>query len=96
MRKHFPSFLLLALAGCGGSSQGASAVDADLAITNVGVIDAERGTVVPDRTVLIKANRIVDVGPALKARLASGVSHVYIELPRTEIIEYYNMCSIAF
>ena len=73
MRKHFPSFLLLALAGCGGSSQGASAVDADLAITNVGVIDVERGTVVPDRTVLIKANRIVDVGPASKARVAAGV-----------------------
>ncbi|HKP28321.1 MAG TPA: amidohydrolase family protein [Gemmatimonadales bacterium] len=73
MRTQLQSFLLLALAGCGAATQGAPAVEADLAITHVSVIDVERGTVVPDRTVLIKANRILDVAPASKARVASGV-----------------------
>ena len=73
MKNHSRLLLMLALAGCGGASQGGSAIDADLAIAHVGVIDMERGTVVPDRTVLIRANRIVDVAPAAKSRIGAGV-----------------------
>ena len=65
--------LTTGIAGCAASSQGTPPVDADVAITRVGVIDVERGAVVPDQTVLIKANRIVDVAPASKARVPSGV-----------------------
>jgi hypothetical protein len=41
---------------------------ADLAITHVGVVDARNNEVAPDRTVLIRAGRIIRVGPADETR----------------------------
>lgn len=46
----------------------------DLAITNVTVVDVERGSLLPDRTVVIDGDRIVTVDPA--SSTASGVQQV--------------------
>ncbi len=63
--KNFPlSILPMVFAVGTATSRTALAQDPDLAITNVTVIDVERGAAVPDQTVLIRANRIVAVGPA--------------------------------
>ena len=77
--KHPTLYLCLAglLAGCAAASLGGSASDADLAITNVSVIDVENGKTVPDQTVLIKGDRIVAVeasrgGPASGIRRMDG------------------------
>ena len=62
---------VLLLAGCAGSAmQGGSAVQADLAIANVAVVDVERGSILPSRTVLIQGGRITAVLPSQQARLA--------------------------
>jgi hypothetical protein len=75
MKNRLP-FLLPLLAGCAAGSQGTPPVDADLAITRVSVVDVERGAIVADQTVLVKGNRIVDVGPASRVRTAAGVRTV--------------------
>jgi hypothetical protein len=59
------------LTGCAGVPHGSPAIDVDLAITHVAVIDVERGRVVENRDVLIKGDRIVDVVRSGHARLAS-------------------------
>lgn len=59
------------LAACAAGLSGAAGGDADLAITHVGVVDVERGRLVPDQTVLLKGNRILAV--ARSARAAGGV-----------------------
>ena len=75
--KHPAFFLCLSglLAGCAAAPLGGSADDADLAITHISVIDIENGRAVPDRTVLIKGDRIVAVGPA-RGEPASGIRRI--------------------
>ena len=75
MRNQLLSVLPL-LAGCAAASQVTPPLDADLAITRVTVVDVERGALVPDQTVLVKGNRIVEVGPASRIRTAAGVRTV--------------------
>lgn len=60
MMKFFTRLLLfLLLAGC----QGARESDG-LAFVNVNVVDVEQGQILSDHTVVVRENRIVDVGPA--------------------------------
>ena len=54
------TLLLFAVAGCAART-GPQATPADLAITDVTVVDVERGVLIPARTILIRGNRIVDV-----------------------------------
>ena len=61
------------LAGCAAATQGTPPVDADLAISGVAVVDVERGAIVPEQTVLVRGNRIVDVGPSSRIRAGAGV-----------------------
>ena len=68
--------LAVALSGCATATQGTPPVDADLAITRVSVVDVQRGAIVPDQTVLVKGNRIVDVGPASRIRAGAGARTV--------------------
>ena len=53
--------LLLAAASCATTPR---PQPADLAVTHVGVVDVEDGRVLPDRTVLVRGNRIVAMAPA--------------------------------
>ena len=48
----------------------------DLAITHVGVVDVEKGTLLPDHTVLIREDRIAWVGPASDATVPDGTKTV--------------------
>jgi len=57
-------WLPLLLAGCAPAIQSGPSAGADLAITNIAVVDVERGSIAPNRTVLITGNRIVAVTPA--------------------------------
>lgn len=59
------------LTGCGPAMQSGPAVEADLAITSVAVVDVERGSLLPNQTVLIQGGRITAVLPSARARLAS-------------------------
>ena len=60
MMKFFTCLLLfLLLTGC----QGARESDG-LAFVNVNVVDVEQGQILSDHTVVVRENRIVDVGPA--------------------------------
>ncbi len=67
------STLLAALvaAGCASTPHVTTASDADVAIRNVTVVDVEAGRTVANRDVLLKGDRIVDVMPAGRARLAT-------------------------
>ena len=76
MKYGLARILPLVLAGCATATQSTPPLDADLAITRVSVVDVERGTIVPEQTVLVKGNRIVDVGDASRIRTASGVRTV--------------------
>jgi hypothetical protein len=74
------SLLLLSIsalfAACATTPRGGSVADADLAITNVTVVDVERGRVVPDQDVLVKGNRIVAVASTRRITLGSDVRRV--------------------
>jgi imidazolonepropionase-like amidohydrolase len=67
------ALLLSLLVGCGGARGAPAPAAADLAIRGVAVVDVENGTVQPDRTVLIRGNRIGAVLPTAEVRLAPGV-----------------------
>lgn len=64
-----------ACAGRGGV-EAAPDGDAGLAIENVGVVDVERGTVVPGQTVLVRGGRIERIGPAGRVRVPAGAARV--------------------
>src|SRR5688572_24726668 len=55
--------LAASVSGCASARRSASPVDADLAITNVAVVDVERGVALPEYTVAMKGDRIVAVAP---------------------------------
>jgi hypothetical protein len=59
-----------AIIGCASSPRNTPPADADLAITNVAVVDVERGRVLPGHTVAMKGDRIVAVAPTSRTRLA--------------------------
>lgn len=59
------------LAGCVSAPRGSRVIDADLAITHVGVVDVERARLLADHAVLVKGDRIVSVRPTAQARFAS-------------------------
>jgi hypothetical protein len=63
--------LTAAVGGCASAPRSASPVDADLAITNVTVVDVERGRSLPDYTVAMKGDRIVTVAPISRLQLVS-------------------------
>lgn len=71
---HRQHALLGLLAAIGGACAG-PAEPADFAITHVSVVDGRAPTVLADRTVLVRGNRIVAEGPADGIRVASG-THV--------------------
>jgi hypothetical protein len=60
------------LAGCAPAMQSGPGVEADLAVTGVSVVDVERGSLLPNRTVLVQGGRIVAVEPASRARLGTS------------------------
>ena len=72
-RRLWPAALITTayLSGCASTPRSAPIVDADLAVTNVAVVDVERGRVLPDYVVAIKGDRIVTVGPTSRTRLGS-------------------------
>jgi hypothetical protein len=61
---------LLLLAGCAAAPQSSSSNAADLAISNVAVIDVRDGRILPGQTVLIKGNRIAAIADASRVRIA--------------------------
>jgi len=63
--------LTAAVGGCASAPRSASPVDADLAITNVAVVDVERGRALPGYTVAMKGDRIVTVAPTSRVQLVS-------------------------
>ncbi len=74
--KRPPQFLGLTvtLLGCAGATQGGQpGRDPDLAITRVAVVDVDRGRIIPDQAVLVKAGRVVAVEPTSRVILAGGV-----------------------
>ena len=68
MRLHYATFLCLFAVACAAPEAQVRPPQADLAITHVGVVDARNNEVAPDRTVLIRAGRIIRVGPADETR----------------------------
>ncbi len=58
------------LAGCASAPRGGPGIEADFAITQVAVVDVERGRLLPDHAVSIKGDRIVAVRPTAQARFA--------------------------
>ncbi|MEX2284468.1 MAG: amidohydrolase family protein [Gemmatimonadota bacterium] len=58
------------VAGCAGSNRADSSNAADLAITNLTVVDVENGRIIPEQVVLIKGNRITVVADAARVRFA--------------------------
>ena len=73
MRGVLVGFPSLVLAACASTPPASTPADADLAITNVAVVDVERGRVEPGHDVLVRDGRIVAVGPTGRAARASGV-----------------------
>ena len=63
--------LAAVIAGCASSPRSAPPADADLAITNVTVVDVGRGRLLPEHTVAMKADRIVTVAPTSRTQLVS-------------------------
>jgi hypothetical protein len=64
--------LAAVIAGCASSPRSAAPpAAADLAITNVAVVDVERGRVLPAHTVTMKGDRIVTVAPTSRTPLVS-------------------------
>jgi hypothetical protein len=59
-------------AACSTAPRGAVVADADLAVTNVAVIDVERGRLIPSQTVLARDGRIVAVVRADGARVPAS------------------------
>jgi imidazolonepropionase-like amidohydrolase len=57
-------------------SQTPVATSSSLAITNVAVVDTVSGALQPDMTVVVTGERITDVGPAARLRVAEGVRQV--------------------
>ena len=57
------------LTACAPAMQSGSAGEADLAITNVAVVDVERGRLLSNQTVLIQGGRITAVLPSARVRL---------------------------
>jgi imidazolonepropionase-like amidohydrolase len=77
MRNVLLAVLGTVLAGCASApastgGRSVTGLDADLAITNVTVVDVADGAVRPDQTVLVSGNRIAAVGPAGSTRPAGG------------------------
>ena len=72
-RRSWPAALIMTafLPGCASTPRSARVVDADLAVTNVAVVDIERGRVLPDYAVAIKSDRIVTVAPTSMVRVGS-------------------------
>jgi imidazolonepropionase-like amidohydrolase len=48
----------------------------NLAITHAAVVDVEGGRVLPDRTVLIRGDRIVAIAPSAEVRILAGAQVV--------------------
>lgn len=64
--------LLLYSSGCTLSHSDSSPVAAEVAITNVNVVDVRNGSLRPNRTVLISGNRISGIGPSHRIRVPPG------------------------
>jgi imidazolonepropionase-like amidohydrolase len=64
--------LLAVISGCVPARSGSAPVAADLAFTQVNVVDVERGRVLPEQTVLIAGNRIAAVAPAGSVAIPRG------------------------
>lgn len=60
------------MAACASARTGSGPVPADLVITHVHVVDVKSGRVLPEQTVLIAGNRIVQLGHASRARIPKG------------------------
>jgi imidazolonepropionase-like amidohydrolase len=65
------ALMLLGIAGCAGPGPPVAAT-ASLAITDVAIVDVERGSVVPRQTIVIEGNRIVGVSASADARIPEG------------------------
>jgi hypothetical protein len=63
----------LPLVACVPAVGAMQALDADLAITRVAVIDVENGRVIPDQTVLIRGGRVAAIEAGARSRLRAGV-----------------------
>lgn len=75
MRRVLFLFLLALIPACTSTRTGSASVPADLVFSDVTVVDVESGRLVPGQTVLIAGNRIVEVSPTGRSRVASG-AHV--------------------
>ena len=64
MRSRYSIAVFSLLFGCAAPEPRVAPPQADLAIINVAVVDAQANQVLPDQTVLIRAGRISRVGPA--------------------------------
>ena len=58
-------------AGCASTPRNAAPVDADVAVTNVTVVDVDRGRLLPGYTVTIKGDRIATVAPVSRTQLGT-------------------------
>jgi len=64
------SLCTLALGACVAPQVPSSALDADIALTHVNVIDVQTGSVLPDQTILIDGNEIAAIFPSSEHRAA--------------------------
>ena len=65
-----------ATASCASTMRNAPSTDADLAITNVAVVDVERGRLLPEHTVAIKGDRIVTVAPTSRTQVVASARRI--------------------
>ena len=66
--------VILQTLACASSSNVSThaAIQYDLALVHANVVDVERGIVVPDQTILVSGNRIVDVHASTNSRVRAG------------------------
>jgi hypothetical protein len=63
--------LTVSAGGCASTPRSAALVDADVAITNVTVIDVERGRALPAYAVTIKGDRVITVAPTSRTQFGN-------------------------
>lgn len=76
MRRLWCAVPIIAIGCAVPAHRGAVATAEHIAFVNASVVDVENGRTVADRTVLIRGNRIVDVGPASRRRYPAGTALV--------------------
>lgn len=74
MKRLLLLLMLASVVGC--AARTGPALPADLAITHAAVVDVETGRVLPDRTILIRGEHIVEVAPSAELRIPAGAEVV--------------------